>query len=123
MTTCPTRGEAISLNKLTAEAIEEVKFRTMTLPGCPLCGQDHVLQMSDVFLGDPAPRYEVRITEVVQPESRPNAPTSIVRDVIWAGQASTDGAAKNAAYELWDEKYGAGARPESATVSVAKLDE
>lgn len=66
-------------------------------------------------------RYEVRITEVVEPEMDPNAPTPIVRDVIWVGPAPTEEAAKEAAYEEWDEKYGVDERPEAALVEVAQL--
>lgn len=65
-------------------------------------------------------RYEVRIVEVVRPESRPNAPTPLVRDVIWWGEATCDEAARAAAWRSWHEKYGADEAPAQAKVDVLR---
>jgi hypothetical protein len=64
--------------------------------------------------------FEIRIMEVLRPESRADAPTPIVRDVIWWGEASSDDDAKAKAWQLWDEKYGLDERPESVKVDVVR---
>ncbi len=70
-------------------------------------------------------RFEATITETVRHTEvpAPREQTAEVRSVAWTGEAADRGAAQQAAYAAWDEKYGAGQRPTQAVVKVAPLAE
>ncbi len=51
---CPTSGVATPLGP-TADSLEEVQFRALTVESCGSCQQKHTLEKTDLFLGDEAP--------------------------------------------------------------------
>jgi hypothetical protein len=67
--------------------------------------------------------YEVTIAESVAPEAGERATSPAVRTVDWRGEADSEDAARDAAWQAWDEQYGAQRkRPDQADVRVTKLD-
>ena len=74
------------------------------------------------------PRFEVYITElphvVGDPRNHPAGLPAELRNVHWTGEAGDDDAAREAAWHVWDETYGADARPRPAEViaRVTNLD-
>lgn len=67
--------------------------------------------------------YEVLIGEQFNelPALGRRDPAPEVRSVCWRGKAADEDAARDAAYEAWDRKYGAGQRPAHPYVKVAQL--
>ena len=66
--------------------------------------------------------YEVTIAESVAPEAGERTSSPTVRTVDWRGEADSEDAAREAAWQAWDEQYGAQrARPDHADVRVTRL--
>jgi hypothetical protein len=70
------------------------------------------------------PTYEVQIGEVRATPAgpiRPGEPTPEVRSVFWRGEAVNEGAAKEAGYGAWEQKYGRGRAPVEALIAVTEM--
>jgi hypothetical protein len=66
--------------------------------------------------------YEVLIADVdVELTSDDRAPTPIQRSIVWRGRAESDNAARLAAWEAWDQRYGPRNQPAQALVNVTRL--
>jgi hypothetical protein len=48
---CPQTNATVQLN-LSADSLDEVQFRTMTIQDCGACHEEHALEKSDLSLGD-----------------------------------------------------------------------
>jgi hypothetical protein len=66
------------------------------------------------------PRFSVHIGETSTSIEAPY--WAIGRDVCWEGEAEDDDAAKDAAYRVWDDKYGPGRQPVGAIITVTPID-
>ncbi len=69
----------------------------------------------EVEISDPPPVIDARRVS-------PGGLSSVVRNVYWAGRATNEDAAREAAWHAWGEKYGPGKRPASAIVRIINLD-
>jgi hypothetical protein len=68
--------------------------------------------------------YEVTIAEPVAPQAGATTSSPTVRTVDWRGEADSEEAARDAAWQAWDEQYGRQReRPEGAEVHVTKLED
>jgi hypothetical protein len=68
--------------------------------------------------------YEVTISESVAPGGRERTSSPMVRTVDWRGEASSEEAARQAAWQAWDEQYGGDRdRPDKSEVRVTKLSD
>ena len=68
--------------------------------------------------------YEVTIAESVAPDAGAHGSGPTVRTVDWHGEADSEEAAREAAWQAWDEQYGTEReRPAHPEVRVNKLDD
>jgi hypothetical protein len=68
--------------------------------------------------------YEVTISEPVAPEADKYPTSPMVRTVDWRGEAASEDAAREAAWDAWEERYGdERERPSQAEVHVLKLED
>jgi hypothetical protein len=66
--------------------------------------------------------YEVTISESVAPGGDDRASSPMVRTVDWHGEAESEDAARQAAWDAWQEQYGRQREPPTqAQVRVTKV--